>query len=534
MENFNSFSEDSKQNSRKKMIKIGIIVCVILIILLLVLIMYYKDVDAKTFKLYIDGTQVSVSSDFYITDEAGNIYVKAKDLATYIGWTYQNGEYGAYTEDPNSGYFQNSYETSSFTADSTTLKKCIVLSDSLETTESSDDDEETVITVNSEDGTEESLELDIAVITYENQLYVPFDCIDDICNCYGEYSENRMYIYESDYLLLLAQTNAASFGYTAVSGVYENIRALAYGMMIVQNSNGNYGVVDLYNQNADAIVGFKYKNIIFSQDVKEFFVETSSGVGIVDGNGNAIIAPGDYDDISILDNSLGLYLIEQKGNYGIINREGTTIVYADYDSIGLSEEAQYVFDDDENNNVFMIYDNTIVVENDGKYGFYNLEGTNVLKVNYQGIGYISTEDSEEYEESLSTSGSSSSSSSKDSSETEEEVILEGDSVLTIDIEFELDDGSVAKIQGIVVEQTGVTGETLYGIYDALQERLIIPCACTRIYSETQGGKTTYYLEYNGESFECIDYAKSHPDDGLYTIISEATNSSNDETDENIE
>lgn len=98
----NDFQQDSEKERKKKTLLIGMGVCVILIVFLAFMVMYYKMIDAKTFKLYINDKQVACSPDFYITDNNGNVYVKAKELASYIGWTYQNGEYGSFTEDINS------------------------------------------------------------------------------------------------------------------------------------------------------------------------------------------------------------------------------------------------------------------------------------------------------------------------------------------------------------------------------------------------------------------------------------------------
>ena len=77
----NIFSNNERPTGKKKMVLIGIITCIVLIVILAVLILFYKQIDATTFKLYIDGTQVSCSDDFYIQDEAGNVYVKARELA---------------------------------------------------------------------------------------------------------------------------------------------------------------------------------------------------------------------------------------------------------------------------------------------------------------------------------------------------------------------------------------------------------------------------------------------------------------------
>lgn len=518
----NVFTNNEKPSGKKKMLLIGIVICIVLIVVLTILILFYKQIDATTFKLYIDGTQVSSSDDFYIQDEAGNVYVKARELASAIGWTYQNGEYGSYTEDTNSGYMQNEYEVASFVAGSNELKKYIVLSDTVDETteeEATDTEEPTVdIVVNSEDGTLETMNLELPVISVNNQIYIPLENINDICNCRYTYQEYRMYIYELNYLTQLALQNAAGYGYSSVSGTYENLRALAYGMMVAIDNSGRYGVISL--DTGASLLGSKYKEMVFNQNVKEFFVKAiDDTVGVISYDGTVIISPKNYDNISILSDALGLYLIEQDGLYGVLNREGDTIVYPDYDSIGLSDENIFVFDYGIGDNKYVLFDNTIVVEQDDRYGFYNLEGDNVLSVNFQGIGYITEADELAYERSINEESGSSDNSSNSANSNGSSSESEGNSVLTIDMQIELEDGTTGAVQGIVVKQLGLNGEYAYGVFDAIQGRLIIPCGCSRIYSITRSGVTNYYLEYNGEQIGFEDYIIEQ---NLYTVIDNST------------
>ena len=533
MEGFdkNIFINKEKPSGKKKMVLIGIISCVVLILILAILIMFYRQIDATTFKLYINDVRANCSDDFYLIDDNGNTYVKARELAELIGWSYQNGEYGTFTEDTSSGYMQNEYEVASFVADSTTLKKYIEVSETLseeeeEDTEATSDEEETTptidIMVNSENGTLESMELELPVLSYNNQLYIPLSNIDDICNCSYSNEPYRMYIYDLNYLIQVALQNAPSFGYSSISGTYENLRALSYGMLVAIDNSGRYGVINLTS--GETLLGFKYSEMIFNQNVKEFFVKAPDDtVGIVADDGTVIISPKNYDNISVLSDTLGLYLIEQDLQYGVMNREGDTVVYPEYDSIGLSDEAVYVFDYNAEDNRYVLFDNTIIVEVGDEYGLYNLEGDNVLSVNFQGIGYISEIDETAYENSLEESSSSGSASSSVSSDSETSTTSsEGNSVLTIDIEVD-DDGTRGEVKGIIVEQTALNGEPAYGVYDAIQERLIIPCGCTRIYSITRSGVTTYYLEYNGEQLEFEDYIINND---LYTVVDESTTNTN--------
>ena len=106
LDGFNAKKVDSREKKKKTLLT-GIVICIVVIIVLAALIIYYQSVDAHTFKVFINDQQMQYNEGFYFTDENGETYVRARDIANYIQWSYQNGEYGSYTEDINSGYIQN-------------------------------------------------------------------------------------------------------------------------------------------------------------------------------------------------------------------------------------------------------------------------------------------------------------------------------------------------------------------------------------------------------------------------------------------
>ncbi len=506
---------ENAQKKKKKAIIIAIVVCIVLIILLACLVLFYQYRDSKTFKLFIDGKKVTCSEDFMITDNNGNCYVKAKELASLIGWTYQNGEFGSYTEDVSSGYLQNEYEASSFKSGSSTLKKYIQLSTSV-IAPSDDDSEENFIKVNSENGTLESMELELPVITYNNQIYIPFSHINDICNCYGTYESFQMNIYEQNYLMNVASQNAYNYGYSNISGVYENIRALAYGMMVV-SKNENYGVVSLFN--GEQVLGFKYSDIVFNQNVKEFFVKGTGidkdTVGLIGVDGNVIISPKAYDNISVLSDELGLYLIEKDGKYGVLNRQGDIIVYDEFDSIGLSEEIAQEYGYTSEDNRYLIYNKAIIVENDGMYGLYNLEGREILPVSYLGFGCIVNSSNKISNDDKSNKNDNNTNTTQKRNDRDDGI----QNVLKMETEVEVN-GEIIEVEGIVVESDNL-GTSLYGVFDVNSEKLIIPCGCERMYSKTKSGVVTNYMQFQGEELEFSSYIEQQKNN-LYFGNSERT------------
>lgn len=469
------FQKEAEKERKKKTLIIGMGVCIILIVFLAIMVIYYKALDNKTFKLFVDNVQVNCSADFYITDQNGNGYIKAKEFATIIGWTYQNGEYGSFTEDVNSGYMQNEYEVTSFVKGSTTLKKYIQLSNSVATNQKNKDknkEDEEAITFETvtKNGTLATSTLSLPIISSNNQLYIPVACVPDICVSTVSMIKNKMQVYSPNYLITLAQTSAEQNGYTNLSGYYENIRAIAYGMYVVEK-NGLYGVVNI--SNGEQVLGFKYSDIIFQQNVMEFFVKAldnddNETVGVVNYKGESIISPKAYDEITVLSDSLGLYVVEKDNKFGVLNREGDVVVHTEYDSIGFSEEDITTYNISYDDNKYLLFDNTIIVKKDGLYGLYNLEGDNVLQAKFTGLGYDVNKDPN---------------SLKDS---ENVLIIEAEDI-------EMADGTTKSIKGVVIQETGING-VAYGLYDSMTEKILIPCSFEKIYSMTKNGKTTYYLK----------------------------------------
>ena len=483
MNEFNGFNykKDEAKEKKKKVLLIGIGACIVIIILLALMIMYYQRVDAHTFKLYLDDGQVQVSQGFYYRNDKGETYVRARDIASLIGWSYQNGEYGSYTEDTNSGYIQNEYEIASFVAGSTTLKKYIQVTATPYKDEQGQEVEP--YQTNSENGTLETSTLELPVVSQDGQIYFPLKHLCDICNCRVVYeNEYRMYIYEQNYLLNLAQTRAAELGYKSVSGIYENMRTLGYGLMCVSNGT-MYGIVDIYS--GSTVLGLKYNDMIFAQNNKEFFVKTTVGdeesVGIINLDGKTVVQPKSYDNIQILSDELGLYLVEKDEKYGVLDKTGEVIVHCEYDSIGIPETLLTSLEFSVEDNKYILFDNTIIVESDGKYGLYNIEGEQTLPVSYSGIGYLVDED--------------------------EDAPKSAESVLTIELDdLEMVDGENRDVKGIILKNT----DSLYGIYDAVSEKQILPCACDSIYATTVRGEVNYYFEFNGQTDELRSNIESNP------------------------
>ena len=446
-----------KTEQKKKIVLISIVLCAILVALLVVMIIYIQYQDSLKLKMYIDGNQVGIAGNMF-KQENDITYVNVKTFSELLGYTYTKGEYKKYNEDENSCYIKNNLEIVAMTAEKETLVKYIeVVEGALELTPEGPYGME--MRVESQNGESNAFVLEKPVKSIDNELYLPFEYLTDVYNVMVDTStENRIRIYTLPALFKNAMGLASQLEYGTISGVYENIRAIPYGLVVVGN-NGIFGVIDTAGHE---ILSVKYENLEFLQNAQEFFIRAENTVGLLDKTGKTIIKPTAYDDIAILDEIEQLYLVEQDKKYGVVNRNGEIVIHVDYDKIGLKNIDDFELENLRNKN--LLYDKCIVVELDDSYGLYDITGKELLKTVYEGFGYLSEVSGE-------------------------------DSVILLPEEL--------GIQGLVIKFNG-----LYGIYDISAEQVILPAVYSKIYSVTKAGETNYYVEFGEEQYNLKDVLQS--------------------------
>lgn len=314
------------------------------------------------------------------------------------------------------------------------------------------------MSVSTQNGGSNTFVMEKPVKQINGELYLPFEYIVDVYNMTVDTNtKNRIRMYTLPMLFNSAKELAAKLEYGTISGVYENIRAIPYGLVVV-GDNGIFGVIDLKGQE---ILSVKYETLEFLQNTEEFFMRAENTVGLLDKDGSTIIKPMDYDNISILDEIEELYLVEKERKYGVVNREGEVVIHVDYDRIGLKNIEDFKIANLRNN--YLLFDKCIVAELDGELGLYDIKGKELLKTVYEGFGYLSEVSGE-------------------------------DSVLIVPKEI--------GINGLVINFDG-----RYAIYDVDREAIAVPAIYTKIYSVTKAGETTYYAEFNGEQQDLKDILK---------------------------
>lgn len=464
LEESNSFIVEEEKNDRKKRtVVVSIILCSILVAILLLLIGYIKQQDAKTLKLFLNGNQIQISSTL-LRESEGKTYINIKEISKLLGYTYTKGGYEQYVEDEKTScYLTNDYEIVDLSCDKDTFTKYSYF------TATNPVINNIKIVVKSPNGQAQKYNLDSNVKYIDNEIYVPINSLPDIINTQVDLSEpNRIKLYSIEQIVANSISTITQLGYKIMGNEYENLKAMIYGYAVVGDGK-HYGVISL--SNGSVIIGLKYTDITFIPNLKDFLTKAVNSsdenvVGIFASDGSTVIKPMEYDEIYIYDDETQLYLVESDKKYGILNRKGEIVIYADHDSIGYKNAEK--FDMPKGTGNYKVpFGKYIIVKDGSKYGLFDIEGNELLPIVYDSLLY-DTKNSES--------------------------LVSGE-----------------KSVFIIPEEVGIRGFVIckknegYGIYDAKAEKIVIPTVCSKIYSVTKEGTTTYYVEYDGMTLELKQY-----------------------------
>ena len=466
-------SEMEKINKKKTTTIILIIILAIMAAGLLIMAAQVRAAEARRFKVFLDDKEVTTKDLFIHDEETKETIFNIKVMAGLQKYSYKKGEYNKYNEDDNSCYLNRGYEVVALTAGKSTFYKTIntTLNENFQLTVDGLNEKDSNLVHIASDGSVETYSLEddeeIALNKNNGALYTTARVIQEIFNSKVEIKENSIKFYTLDYLMGKELKNVAKYGYASMDSTYENVKALVYGYMVVQDNN-QYGIYDITN--GREIVSPKYIGLRFLPNSQEFIVTANNNgaytVGIISGEGQSIIKPTEYDEISVLNDKNELYLVKKNSKYGVLNRKGEVVVYVEYDSIGLPNSSSFTLEDIENTNV--LFDEFIPVQKGDKYGLYTIKGEETLKPVYDQFGY----------ENMDTKQSS----------------LTEISILSIPSEL--------GIKGLVIKYGDY-----YGIYDMNTKSLALPAVYSKIFAYIENGVTTYYVEYQGNKMnlkELID------------------------------
>lgn len=361
------YSDRMKKKSKiPMMIGISITILIVITVLLIYLIIHLKSTVTT---ITLDGVSTPDLEEIFYIQESENgseLYIPIRRIAEFFGYEDYRGDYKFKSEDPSKCYVKNEYETAMFTLDSNTIIKTRGDSDY------------------------EYVDIDQKVFEMNGELYTTIDGIKKAFNVEFLYdSEARnIEIYTMDYLVQLYAANLNLLEYTAE---FTDKKAIFENMLIVQQ-NGAYGVVNATT--GESILETKYDSIKYLPITTDFLVRTNGKYGIL-AKDATVKVKSIYDEIKVMDNENGLYLVKQNNLYGVVDTSGNVIIEPEYRQIGISNVDSFAENGIENQ--YVLLNEIIPIKNEENlWALFTIEGEQVTEFEFSTLGCTTSKVSNSY------------------------------------------------------------------------------------------------------------------------------------------
>lgn len=353
--------EEKKKNIITKFILIAIILVIIIII---AIVSYLTYLQSTVMKLTIDGQENEKFKNLLIFESDGTIYAPIKDVAAYFGYESYNGEYSEKSEEQSKCYVISDNEVANFELGENKIYK-------LDLTQANSDYEYVYIKK--------------PVKAINGVLYVSTEGLEKAFNISFDYEQekNTITIWTMSYLHQYYSSKVLDYGYTELSNVFVNQKAILNNQLIVLKDKKQYGVIEV---DGTVILEPKYDNITYLSNTGDFLVETNKKVGIM-SSAKEIKVQIIYDSIELMDSDSGLYVVKKDNKYGVIDIKGNIKIYIENDAVGIdiSKFAQ--------NNIkskYILLNNLIPVKNGNYWGIYDTKGNQLTEYKYDSLGYVAS------------------------------------------------------------------------------------------------------------------------------------------------
>ena len=352
--------KEKKKIKASTIILVFIILLVILCILAIVGIVYIKG---TLLSYSLDGRQTKALESLLIFEEDNKIYIPIRRMANYLKYEAYNGDYLTLSEDSTKCYIKNADELVSFTLDSNILTK--VIGEKVSQIKIG----ETIKDINGElcitaEGAQEAFNFKFNYDLNNNKIYI----------------ETLGYLYNGYY------STYQSIGYLPIEAeTYENKLAILDDMLIVKESNNCYGVINIEGR---TILETKYNSIQYLRETSDFLVESNNKKGIISKDKTTKVDTI-YDSIKQIKNKNDIfYVVEQEGLFGLLDVEGNTIIYPEYNQIGMDVVA---YEQNGITNGYVLYDKLIPVMRNKKWAMFDIEGNKKTDFLYDSFGCSKTQ-----------------------------------------------------------------------------------------------------------------------------------------------
>ena len=357
MELYEDVVNDAKKSKLPMIIGICIGVLIIIIIAIIFGIIYLEE---SIMKITLNGQKNnSLENVLYITEENNKVYISIRGIAKFFNYEDYRGDYKNKSEDSSKCYVKNDYEIAMFTKDSEILVKTRGDSDY------------------------EYITLDEKILEKDGELYTTPKGIEQAFNTLFEYDleKNRIDIYTMEYLNNVWATALKIDNETEkLSEEFSDQKAIFQDMMIIIKDN-QYGVIKA--STGEAVLEFKYEEIKYLPATSDFLVKSNGKYGII-GNDVTTTVRIAYDEIKIMDNQNGLYLVKQNNLYGVVDTKGKIIIEPEYKQIGIDSGK---YEQNVLENQYVLLDEIIPIKNSKDlWGIFNIKGEQIKDFEFTEIG----------------------------------------------------------------------------------------------------------------------------------------------------
>ena len=357
------FDEELLKPKKKKQIQpttiilAAIITLIILCIIVVVAIVYLKG---TILTISIDGITANELEDILIIEENNKVYMPIRKMAEYLKYQSYNGDYTNRSEDATKCYIENLEELVSFTLDSNVITKVI-------------------------DGQSQQIKITEPIKEINGELCITAEGAQDAFNLqfYYDVEHNNIIIQTLSYLYNIASTQAINNGYVEIEEeTFANKTAVLDGMIIVKAQNGNFGVISTTN-NEEMILETKYDSIQYLRKSSDFLVGSNSKKGIISKDRSTKVDPT-YDSIEKITNKNDtFYLVEKSDLYGLLDVNGQTVIFPEYQKIGIDVTA---YSQNGVTNGYILYNQIVPVQRNNKWALFNIDGTKITDFIYDSFG----------------------------------------------------------------------------------------------------------------------------------------------------
>lgn len=355
------YDEEILKPKKKKKIKVSTIVLIliallsILCIIIVVAIIYFNTLILK---INLDGKNVSELEKILIIEENNKVYMPIRKMAEYLKISSFNGDYITRSEDQTKCYIETENEIVSFKLNSNVLTKVI-------------------------EGQTQQINIKEPIKEINGELCITAEDAQEAFNFifYYDVEEKQIYIQTLSYLYNGYFGKFKSQGYIEIEKeTFENKTAILDNMLIVKSSNGYYGVV---TTQGEIILETKYNSIQYLRKTSDFLVESNGKKGIISSD-KQTKAKLIYDSIDMVTNKNDIFYVVKKSDlYGLLDVDGKTIIYPEYQQIGMDVSA---YSQNGVTNGYILYNQIIPVKRNNKWALFDITGNKITDFIYDSLG----------------------------------------------------------------------------------------------------------------------------------------------------